>query len=234
MSSDAAEKLCATLYCLPFEELYALENCNFPWLMPLIGLSLTPTVDSVHRSIMAVNDEQQRFERIAKIHAWLIPRRIYRPWFLYRLPDVLAKVDRTYTYSSFVNAFTPTGLLGHGFVDTGAALCLTLLVVDEACREPGSAPICFSLWRGLPFVAVHTSGMTGNQANYRSALSFVLGRLDECHCGTSDDLNSAHIEATRQARQSWVQGPEQLRERKPTIYYDKGVDTRTSHLQVRP
>ncbi|KAL1423521.1 hypothetical protein MTO96_020909 [Rhipicephalus appendiculatus] len=231
MSFDAAEKVCATLYCLPFEELYALENCHFPWLYPVRRMGLSMAVDSVRRSFMGVSDEQQRFECIAKLHAWLIPRPIYRKWFLYHLPQVLSKMDRTYTRSSFVNAFNTTGkLLGHGSVDTGTALCLTVMVVDDAFRTPECTPICFSIWHGLPFVAVHTSGMTGYQAKYRAALVTVLGDLDKSFCSTCDDLNSLHIEAKRRAKQSLVQDSEQVRENNQ--HYDQGDDTRTSFFNV--
>ncbi|KAH7956398.1 hypothetical protein HPB52_008863 [Rhipicephalus sanguineus] len=60
-SADAVDKVCATLYELPLEELHALENCNFSWLLPLGRQTLLPTVDRVRQSIMGVSDEQQRF-----------------------------------------------------------------------------------------------------------------------------------------------------------------------------
>ncbi|KAL3260848.1 hypothetical protein MRX96_046217 [Rhipicephalus microplus] len=78
MLLEATEKVCAMLYSLPFEELHALGNYNFPWLLSVKGMCLTLAVDTVRRSIMAISDEQYRLQCIATLHAWLIPRCIYR------------------------------------------------------------------------------------------------------------------------------------------------------------
>ncbi|KAH8029875.1 hypothetical protein HPB51_004910 [Rhipicephalus microplus] len=209
MSIDAAEKVCATLYCLPFEELYGLDNCDFPWLLAVKGMGLTLAVDTVRRSIMAVGAEQQRFQCIARLYAWLIPRRIYRTWVLHRLGEALSNTDRTLTCSSFVNAFHTTGsLVAHGSVNTGLALCLTVMVLDDSCWPPECTPICFAMWHGLPYVAVSIWDRTAYIDTYLIALVSVLGALEDCCCGVSDDLDSLHIEAKRRARQSRVQGLE--------------------------
>ncbi|KAL3187738.1 hypothetical protein MRX96_024762 [Rhipicephalus microplus] len=205
MSIDAAEKVCATLYCLPFEELYALDDCDFPWLLAVKGMGLTLAVDTVRRSIMAVGAEQQRFQCIAKLYAWLIPRRIYRTWSLHRLGDVLSNSDRTLTCSSFVTAFHTAGsLVGHGSVNTGIALCLTVMVLDDTCWPRECKPICFAIWHGLPYVAVSISGRTAYVAKHLVALVSVLGDLEDGCCGVSDDLDSLHKEAKRRVRQSRV------------------------------
>ncbi|KAH8023881.1 hypothetical protein HPB51_018862 [Rhipicephalus microplus] len=213
MLSLAVKKVCDTLYCLPFEELYALDILNFPWLSVLRGLSLSAAVETVRHCLTRIRNEKERFKCVAKLHAWLIPRRIHRVWSIYHLRDVLAKKDRTFTCNELLKAFNSAGsLLGYGAVDTGSALCLTALVKDEACHPPECMPICFCVWHRIPFVAVHTSGTDRHEAKHQVALASVLGSLEKAFCTSCEDLSAAFLEATRAARQSRLRGSEQPRE----------------------
>lgn len=201
MSTEDTEHLCSIFYQLLFDELHALDNQNFPWLQPMKGLTLLPAVEAIRRSLNAFADEQVRLNCTATLYAWLIPRGVYSPWVLYRLDASIAELDTTavgliasrMTQSTCSNA-------GYGYIDVHTARLFTILRQDKFYSPTRYWPVCLCIWRGLPYLALHTPALTLPRAVDSPALASVIGDLEKCLQGIYSDLNSAHVVATRAAK----------------------------------
>ncbi|KAH6924370.1 hypothetical protein HPB50_016323 [Hyalomma asiaticum] len=196
----ATDALCNALYCLPHEEVHALDNFNFAWMLPVRGQSLLLAVETIRYSISTAQNDEERLKCVATLHAWLIPRGAYFPWFLYCRNGYLATMDSSSFAITLFGAMNSSGYtVIPGVVDAGDTLCVAGLVV---LREPPFiALMCVCIWRELPFVAIHATGMTVHEAVKWPMLASLLGDLETCLLGVFNDLTEALDAAYSDVRQ---------------------------------
>ncbi|KAH6922024.1 hypothetical protein HPB50_007648 [Hyalomma asiaticum] len=107
--------------------------------------------------------------------------------------------DRNLFFTRLVGAMQSAGCyVVPRYVDAGNALCVTLLVIDEAHRPAEYRPICFCAWHRLPFVAVHSEGMSVHDVTSSPRLSVPLGDIASCLRGTFNNLTCAKEAAVRE------------------------------------
>ncbi|KAL1443451.1 hypothetical protein MTO96_045997, partial [Rhipicephalus appendiculatus] len=118
-------------------------------------------VDSIRHSLIAIQGEKHRLKRIATLHAWLIPRRVHKQWFLYNLNISSSTLDNVAFGEALVKTLQCAGwIVADATLNTGTSMCVTVLAIDKGYRPPQYKPICFAIWPGLSFVAIHAPGMT--------------------------------------------------------------------------
>nr|XP_054917096.1 uncharacterized protein LOC129380324 [Dermacentor andersoni] len=197
MSDRSVDALCTIFYVVPFEELYALDTLNYPWLQRITGMSLVPAVEHISASIKAVENPKVRLMCVALLYSWLIPRNVYHTWILYRLNEWLQAQDLGKVISMLQRAVQNScDGVGSG-IDIGTAVCITVLLADEERSSLEYTPTCFCVWRGLPFVAVHASEAIVARSKYWASLAKVIGDLHDWHRGVYANLSSAYAEAVR-------------------------------------
>ncbi|KAH6923862.1 hypothetical protein HPB50_008269 [Hyalomma asiaticum] len=199
MSPLEIDKLCNMFYVLRFDELYALDDVEFAWLPPLRGLTLGPAVERIRCTLRCVQSVHVCLHYSAMLYSWLIPRGISSPWYLYRLDTALTQLDPAAIGLILTQAMesSSNAPIGDGVLDVRASLYLTLLIQDESRHVPEYRPVCFCMWRGLPFITLHAPGMSTREINHWPALASVLGDMDRNLHSLHDDLKSAHSTAVR-------------------------------------
>ncbi|KAH6924702.1 hypothetical protein HPB50_022191 [Hyalomma asiaticum] len=198
MSAEDVDNLCCIFYNRVFEELHALDNQRLPWLLRISGLNLSSAVERIRACLKAIDAEQDRLNCTATLYAWLVPRGAYTPWLLYRLAAFAAGQREGTVEGMLVQLMQSASCYaGCGCLDVGTARCLTVLMRDSASSPPHYWPVCFCLWRGLPFMALYAPSMTLERATYFPGLAAIIGDLERCLHGIYDDLDSAHRAAKR-------------------------------------
>ncbi|KAL1479999.1 hypothetical protein MTO96_051397 [Rhipicephalus appendiculatus] len=194
MLATAVDGLCDAFLSLPFEELRALDS-HFQWLAPLSGDTLSQAVDSIRHSLMAVQSEKECLKCIATLYAWLIPRRVHHPWYLYYLSISPTTMDNIAFGEALVNVLRFAGWIEtDATVNCGTATCVTVVVNDKRCYPPQYKPVCFAIWPALPVVAIHAPGMTfGAPPDLPSP--YWANRAS----GPFSNLELAHVKATAEA-----------------------------------
>lgn len=193
MAAEDIDKLCCIFYHVRIEELRGVDDQKFPWLAPIRGLSLSPAVDSIRRSLKAIQGEQERLQCTARLYAWLVPRGPYTPWALYKLRDDLAVLDASEIGERLVTALRSSGsTAAHGAVYDTTAYSLTILVTQFPSTYE---PVCFHIWHELPFVAIHTPGIADPLATRWPALDSAIGAFHMEYHGICRDLPLAYAMA---------------------------------------
>lgn len=190
MAAEDIDRLCCIFYRVQIEELHCVDDQKFPWLAPIRGLSLSPAVDSIRCSLKALQGEQERLQCTATLYAWLVPRGAYTQWALYRYSKDRTVRDASEIGEHLVETFRSSGSsAAHGAVDQKSAYSLTILMRQFPSTYE---PVCFHIWRELPFVAIHTPGMSDALATRWLPLASALGDLNERYHGIYIDLRLAY------------------------------------------
>lgn len=192
MTAKDIETLCRAFYNLPFEELHALDNAQFPWLPRVNGLSLLAAVDTIRGALEATQDETERLNHVVTLYAWLAPRGIFGPWALHRLGANLEDVRPTNIMNMLATAMRHrvSGSVGR-IIDAEGAVYFIVMTTDALSGPLEHTLMCFCIKHGLPFLAVHAPGDLLRQAKIWVILSLVLGDPRNSIRGTYDNLRSA-------------------------------------------
>lgn len=192
MTARDIETLCAAFYTLRFEEIHALDIANLPWLPRVSGLRLLAAVDAIRNALKAIHDPKERLQRVATLYSWLVPRGIFRTWFLYRLNRDLAELKPTNVMMMLEASMRSRGCgSGGAIIGTGSAVYFSVMTRDVARETIEHRLLCFCIKNGVPFVAIHAPGGILDRATISEALAFVLGDPEQWMRGCYDDLNSA-------------------------------------------
>ncbi|KAH6923858.1 hypothetical protein HPB50_008265 [Hyalomma asiaticum] len=190
--------LCNFLYNLPLEVLHCIDKTKFPWLgEPTRGLSHSGVVGSIRRALETIRFEWQRLHFVAGLYAWLITRKAYTPWALYRISGPMACEQSTKIACELTKALRSSGRSAWDVFDTQSALCLAILAAKGESSPSMWMPTCIYIWHDVPFVAVHVPEMDRERAIHWPALASVLGDLVKCYRGLYGDLTSARSVASK-------------------------------------
>ncbi|KAH6940711.1 hypothetical protein HPB50_005270 [Hyalomma asiaticum] len=192
---NVIDNVCAEASLLTDEDYFALDRRSFSWLwMAIGGLQPMQVHEGVRRCLEMIQDDNRRLQCIAELRAWLIPRRVYRDWWFYRLDTSLAQLDKAAFRTRLIEVLQSAGYIAaHGSEDAGSFMCVSVLTVPPECK-----PICFAIWREYPYVAVHAPRMSADEALGSPVLAIVLGDLEKCMYGTFENLRIADRAVTRE------------------------------------
>lgn len=181
------------LHCLPFVEVHSLDNTKFPWLPRINGLSLLAAVDTIRRTLQATQKPKERLQRVATLYSWIVPRGIFSPWFLYRFNENLVGLKPTDVMLMVVKMMESlAGHLPHGYCDNGEALFFSVMARDLAYGAVEHSLVCFCIWHGLPYLAVHAPPVMFQQTTLSATLMLISHDPQKWVSGIYEKLSSAH------------------------------------------
>lgn len=198
MASVDVDKLCTRLSSMRAGELYCLDNDKFILIPKIRRLPLQSAVDTIRRYLDAIPDVTSRLRCVCRIYKCLMAKGLCEPWVLYRLGDTEGATKDTFVIRYF-RAIKMKHCDAKWVHLTEESVEICALVPQSNTPSDGHAVCCYFFWKPLACVAVYRPAEGYSDAQHK-VLSYVLGCDPErFEHGVYNDLDSAHMVATRLA-----------------------------------
>ncbi|KAH6921883.1 hypothetical protein HPB50_006042 [Hyalomma asiaticum] len=195
MTDKDVETVLKLLEQVSLGELEDIFDTCTAWIPQKCPSSQENAIIVIRSSLLVAQCLKERLHRVALLYSGLVPTGVIRAWTLYRVNLPAKQIDQF----AFIRQLSKKMNCGDfqdttGFTGSLPFVCCSVLLSDDESATVEHNLVCFYMWYGRAFLAVHASGATARNKTLREALATVHVDPDKCLHGHYDELSAAQAE----------------------------------------